>query len=129
MIKDVDDRPQADELSPQQRELFDQLLAADDMELAREPIPARGDAGAVPLSFAQQRLWFLHQLDPASPAYNMPSALLLEGRLDRGTLHASLADVVRRHESLRTTFEALLGEPVQIIHPEMRVGVPVVDLS
>ncbi|HET7177904.1 MAG TPA: condensation domain-containing protein, partial [Solirubrobacterales bacterium] len=130
MSEEVDSWPQTDELSAEQRELFDQLLASalDDVELGQEPIAPRADAGAVPLSFAQQRLWFLHQLDPASPAYNMPSGLRLEGRLDRGALRASLADIVRRHESLRTTFQTVLGEPVQVVQPEAPVDVPRIDL-
>ncbi|HVR95316.1 MAG TPA: amino acid adenylation domain-containing protein, partial [Thermoanaerobaculia bacterium] len=76
------------------------------------PVP-RG--GALPLSFAQQRLWFLYQLEPESPAYNVPTAVRLEGRLDVPVLAASLGEVVRRHESLRTVFAVAQGEPVQVV--------------
>ncbi|HLL47967.1 MAG TPA: amino acid adenylation domain-containing protein, partial [Longimicrobiaceae bacterium] len=70
-----------------------------------------------PLSFAQQRLWFLYQLDPASPLYNMPAAFRLHGPLDAGALERALAEIVRRHETLRTTFTSEAGEPVQVVSP------------
>ena len=69
--------------------------------------------GGLPLSFAQQRIWFLHCLEPESPAYNMPAALRLTGDLNLPALHQSLNEIVRRHEVLRTTFAAVDGRPVQ----------------
>ena len=72
------------------------------------------DAGLAPLSYAQQRLWFIHQLDPTSPAYNIPLAVRLTGRLDIAVLRATLTEIVRRHEALRTTFSVRDGEPQQI---------------
>src|SRR6185295_15830911 len=82
-----------------------------------------------PLSFAQQRLWFLHLLDPQSSAYNMPFALRLVGQLDIPALERTLNEIVRRHEVLRTTFDALDGEPVQLIATAQRLEVPLTDLS
>src|SRR5215217_772346 len=66
------------------------------------------------LSFAQQRLWFLDQLDPGSAAYNLSTSLRLPGFLDISILKRSLNEIVRRHEALRTTFEFVDGQPAQI---------------
>src|SRR5215813_12339899 len=82
-----------------------------------------------PLSFAQQRLWFLHLLDPQSSAYNMPFALRLAGQLDIPALERALNEIVRRHEVLRTTFDALDGEPVQLIATTQPLDLPLTDLS
>ncbi|HYH81776.1 MAG TPA: amino acid adenylation domain-containing protein, partial [Longimicrobium sp.] len=87
-------------------------------------------SGELPLSFAQQRLWFIDRLEPGSAAYNLPVALRLGGGLDAAGLRWALTEVVRRHEVLRTTFgTGADGEPVQVIHPPAPVAVPVVDLS
>ena len=72
----------------------------------------------LPLSYAQQRLWFIHQLDPASVAYNIPLAVRLSGSARyRCAAARRLTEVVRRHEALRTTFAVHAGEPYQLIHP------------
>ncbi len=81
-----------------------------------------------PLSFAQERLWFLDQLEPGVAAYNMPAAVRLSGQLDPEALAASLTDLARRHETLRTRFAARHGEPVQCIEPAREVALPLVDL-
>ncbi|MXV13445.1 amino acid adenylation domain-containing protein, partial [Xanthomonas sp. LMG 8992] len=81
-------------------------------------IPSTDRAGPLPLSWAQQRLWFLDQLDAAAgAAYHIPTALRLSGQLDLAALQASLDRVVARHESLRTTFVSVEGEPQQVIAP------------
>ncbi|HDQ71832.1 MAG TPA: amino acid adenylation domain-containing protein, partial [Chloroflexi bacterium] len=85
--------------------------------------------GTLPLSFAQQRMWFLNQLEPDSPFYNVPSALRLVGALDVSALEKALSEIVRRHEALRTTFAAVDGEPYQVIHPAQSVTLDVTDLT
>src|SRR5436305_7950486 len=89
--------------------------------------------GALPLSFAQQRLWFIAQLEPDSPLYNMPGALRAEGPLDGAVLAQCLGEIGRRHEALRTVFResdaAPEGSPVQVIRPAEPFPLPVVDLS
>src|SRR6185436_3894811 len=87
------------------------------------------DAGWAPLSYAQQRLWFIHQLDPTSPAYNIPLAVRLSGKLDIAALRATLTEVVRRHEALRTSFSIRAGQPQQIIHPTAQLELPITDLT
>ncbi|MDH3600087.1 MAG: amino acid adenylation domain-containing protein, partial [Candidatus Tectomicrobia bacterium] len=90
-----------------------------------EPVPRSGD---LPLSFAQQRLWFLDQLG-SGDAYNMPLALQFQGPLDVDALHQALSGIVRRHESLRTTFRSEAGTLYQMIHPPAPVALPVVELQ
>ncbi|MEW5927424.1 MAG: non-ribosomal peptide synthase/polyketide synthase, partial [Gemmatimonadota bacterium] len=89
----------------------------------------RDGGEAVPLSFAQQRLWLVDRLEPGSAAYNMPDALRLRGRLDPEALRAGLDVLARRHEALRTTFAERDGGPVQVVHPPARVPLPAVDLG
>jgi amino acid adenylation domain-containing protein len=96
---------------------------------AAAPIPRAPRDGRLELSFAQERLWFLDQLEPGSPAYNMPAALRLSGRLDIAALAAVLGEIGRRHEVLRTTFPASGGRPFQAIAPVPDLAVPVVDLG
>jgi len=81
------------------------------------------------LSFAQQRLWFLAQLEPRSPAYNILSATQIEGPLDTAALEESLTEMSRRHETLRTTFAAEDATPVQIIHPPTELKLQQLDLT
>jgi amino acid adenylation domain-containing protein len=80
-----------------------------------------------PLSFAQQRLWFLDQLQPGNPAYSISFAVHLKGLLHVALLEQSLNEIVRRHEVLRTTFSTAEGQPVQVIAPSLILPLPVVD--
>jgi amino acid adenylation domain-containing protein len=86
-------------------------------------------AGELPLSYAQQRMWFLHQLTPASPAYNLAAGLRLRGALDVPALAGALGDTVRRHEALRTRFPATHGVPRQQIDEVADWPLPIDDLS
>ncbi|HSF39094.1 MAG TPA: amino acid adenylation domain-containing protein, partial [Thermoanaerobaculia bacterium] len=110
-------------------------LAARVEELRREgaplgpPLVPRPDPGPAPLSFAQERLWFLDRLDGSSSAYNLPLAVRLRGPLHPGALASALGEVVRRHEALRTTFVEVEGEPVQLVSLLDLPPLPVVDLS
>ncbi|HYH80907.1 MAG TPA: amino acid adenylation domain-containing protein, partial [Longimicrobium sp.] len=85
--------------------------------------------GALPLSFAQERLWFIDRLEPESAVYNVPVAWRLGGALDEAALERSLGEIVRRHESLRTIFREADGSPVQVIAPFGGFALPVEDLS
>ncbi|HZI16342.1 MAG TPA: amino acid adenylation domain-containing protein, partial [Myxococcus sp.] len=99
------------------------------LEAARPPLVRVPRTGDLPVSFAQQRLWFLSQLEPDSPFYNIPSHLLLEGALDTAALEASLSALCRRHEALRATFASVDGEPVLRLLPELAPRLGSVDLS
>jgi len=92
-------------------------------------IPQAAAADYYPLSFAQRRLWFLDQLAPGIPLYNVPSAMRFRNRLDLKALEKAYSEIVSRHKSLRTTFSTREGEPVQVITPASRQLLPVVDLS
>jgi amino acid adenylation domain-containing protein len=83
----------------------------------------------LPLSFAQQRLWLVDQLEPNSPAYNVPVALRLDGRFDAEAMRGTLSEIVRRHEVLRTTFALRSGRPVQVIGQPEQFELPVLDLG
>jgi amino acid adenylation domain-containing protein/non-ribosomal peptide synthase protein (TIGR01720 family) len=85
--------------------------------------------GAPPLSFAQQRLWFLSHLDSEGASYNLPAAVRLRGRLDILALERALSEVVHRHESLRTTFAEVEGRAVQVVAPSLALTIPRLDLS
>jgi amino acid adenylation domain-containing protein/non-ribosomal peptide synthase protein (TIGR01720 family) len=111
-----------DELNAHRTELVT-LLTAD------APIPRAARDRPLPLSFGQQRLWFAHQLDPRSAAYNIPLAARLSGPLDPGALRRAIEDVTARHEVLRTTVSATDGVPAQRIRPPAPVPLPVADVT
>src|ERR1700730_936851 len=81
-----------------------------------------------PASFAQQRLWFLDQLDPGKSVYNMLYAVRLNTRLDVDALRRSLNEIVKRQESLRTTFASENGQPMQVSAPALQLDLPMTDL-
>jgi amino acid adenylation domain-containing protein len=93
------------------------------------PVTAVDRDGPMPLSSAQERLWFLHRMDPASPVYNIPVALRIGGALNPAALERALGEVVRRHESLRTTFHEAGNAPVQAIAPFDGFSLAVDDLT
>jgi amino acid adenylation domain-containing protein len=104
-------------------------LSAEKRELLALALQQQGEEfNSFPLSFAQQRLWFLDQWLPANPAYNTPGAIRLTGALRLQALQQSIATIIGRHEILRTTFAAVAGQPVQIIRPTMRLPLPLLDL-
>lgn len=81
-----------------------------------------------PLSFGQQRLWFLNRLEPESPVYNIPAAFRLAGRLDAAAFERALNTIIERHEILRTSFGTVDGAPFQIVSPSIRITIPTTDL-
>ncbi len=103
------------------------LIHAPNTEAAIAPIARSQEY--FPLSFAQERLWFLHQLDPHSSSYIIPMAVRLVGELNQAALHASLNDLVDRHEGLRTMFVLHNDQPVQVIQPSMQIELPRYDLQ
>ncbi len=121
----------SDGLSPTQR-VKQPLASGGPTRIRSEVIKPRSSADSSPLSFAQQRLWVLHQIEPESPAYNVPKALRLTGELDVDALQRSLNAVIRRHEVLRTRFEYDLvgGHSTQVVaDDETRLDLPVLDIS
>ncbi|NJO96593.1 MAG: amino acid adenylation domain-containing protein [Pleurocapsa sp. CRU_1_2] len=93
------------------------------------PIQPRSDGEQVPLSWGQERLWFLARLEESSATYNMSGAIRLSGQLDLNALQQALSEIVRRHEVLRTSFSTVNGQPIQVIHPEATLKIKVVDLQ
>lgn len=115
------------QLSPEKRALLEaQLLKKAEN---KSQIPRRSRHSPCSLSFAQQRLWFLAQLDPDSAVYNIPIALQFTEALDISALQQALSAVVARHEALRTTFDVIAGEPVQIIGDPRDVELTIIDLK
>ena len=87
------------------------------------------DRSSLPLAFAQQRLWFLDQFEHGSANYNIPCAYRIRGSLNIGALRHALNEVVRRHESLRTTFAMQGDVPVQVIAPDLELAIPLLEAN
>ena len=124
------------------RDVFDaptlaQLAVAIDLKrqspdaesLTFAPLAHNSTAKPLPLSFAQQRLWFMEQLAPANVAYYLPSALRLSGPLNRAALKQAFTEIIRRHEVLRTTFVIVDGQPAQVVGPAFDLPMPTIDLQ
>lgn len=116
-------------LSNEDLDLLAYLLAEEGVEVDEFPLIPRREPGVeVPLSFAQQRLWFLEQLQPGNPVYHLPTAVRVTGPLEIAALEKALAGIVQRHEILRTTF-TVDDNPRQVIAPFSQSSVRVLDLS
>ncbi len=130
-MTDTDIAKRIAELPPEKRALlFQQLQKQKEKEPAAEPqrIPRQPrESETYPLSFAQQRLWFLNNFEPESPEYNIPQAFRIEGDLDPAVMQRALREVVRRHETLRTTFRSIEGTPAQVIAQVVDMEVPYAD--
>lgn len=117
-------------LSRQKYELVQVLLQEQGFDIHQLLIlPQPREQLIFPLSLAQQRLWLLDQLDPGNPAFNLPEAVTLSGPLDHAALEQSLNALIQRHESLRTTFRLVDGQPAQIIAPAAPLSLALFDLS
>ncbi|MDI1443026.1 non-ribosomal peptide synthetase [Polyangium sp. 6x1] len=117
-------------LSPEKRALVEKRLRGERIESApRFVIPRRPGNGPGPLSFSQQRLWFIQELDKESAAFNEIAVLHLSGPLDTAAFERAIHEIVRRHEILRTTFMAPEGTPAQIVAREVGPCVSFVDLG
>src|SRR5262245_21382595 len=123
-VREVFEHPRVEELA----RVVEAAMRRDQGTMA-PPIRRVERSGTLPLSFAQQRLWFLDQMEPGNAAYNLPSALRLSGELDISLLKRTFSEVAKRHESLRTVFASGTGEPEQIIQEASGVQLPVIDLS
>ncbi|WP_375480028.1 amino acid adenylation domain-containing protein [uncultured Nostoc sp.] len=123
-------------LSPEQRIIFEKRLKQKELNQLQKPetskikITRRKNSKDLPLSFAQQRLWFFQQLNPESSAYNVFNALHIEGQLNIAVLEKVFTEIVSRHENLRTTFTTdSEGQPIQVISSSHPLIIPIVDLK
>src|SRR5215211_826480 len=117
-------------LSPTQRALLLKELQKEAAQKNGEhKITRRSEAGPIPLSFSQQGLWFVSQMNPNTPLYNVPEAVHLSGQLNVEALEQSLNEIIRRHDALRTRFMVAARQPVQICAPSRRLYLKIVDLG
>ena len=117
------------QLSARKKAILDALLAQEGMAPSEDRIPKRKESGPAPLSFAQQRLWFFDQFEPASFAYNLVTAVSLRGKLDISALQKGFDEMARRHEALRTTFDFRDGQPVQIISEQHSIPLQQTEIT
>lgn len=117
-------------MSPEKRELFEMMLMEQGVDLSEILIvPQKRDGNKFPLSFSQQRLWFLDQMEPGSPLYNIPSVIKIKGKVNTEALEKSFNKVIERHEVLRSYFRKDNGEPQQIIMPRLYLTLNLIDLQ
>jgi amino acid adenylation domain-containing protein len=117
-------------LSQARRDLLARRLRGDaGASLAQIVIPSRPAHAPARASFAQERLWFLHQLDPDSPAYNMHEAYRVQGDLNTSALERAVQAIILRHEALRTTFAEVDGQLLQIVAPQASFSIHQLDLT
>ncbi len=117
-------------LSPEKQKLMQLLLKEQNIDITEFRIlPVSRNTNRFQLSYVQQRIWFLEQLEPGIPLYNNPAALMLKGKLNVAAMQRALLEMSRRHEVLRTTFASEKGKPVQIIHPELKLNLEQLDFS
>lgn len=118
------------DISPEAQELFQMLLQQQGIDTQLSPtITKRTITSPCQLSFAQQRLWFLQQLNPQNAVYNMPAAIRIQGKLNIPALSQTFQAIGQRHEILRTAFVTIDGQPVQVITPTSSLSLSVVDLQ
>jgi hypothetical protein len=122
------------------RSLFERATVRELAEVVMEELKVEGEVESpemvrvsreaeLPLSYAQQRLWFMQELEPESWAYNIPTAVRIVGALDTAALRQSLREIARRHEVLRTSFESREGKPVQVIHDSIEAELSMIDVN
>jgi amino acid adenylation domain-containing protein len=114
---------------PGQQQLWNTMRSALNSARTGSPIEPVERDQTLPLSFAQQRFWFIEQLSAESAVNNLRLAFSLIGRLDLNALTLSLTEIVRRHEILRTTFEVVAGQPTQVINHDLTLTLPIIDLQ
>ncbi|HEX6747470.1 MAG TPA: amino acid adenylation domain-containing protein [Longimicrobium sp.] len=127
-MSDTTTGAKADRLAEAKRLLLEKRLRGEVKRAPRETIGKAPGGPAYPMSYQQEQLWFLDQLQPGSPFYNIPGASLVSARIDVPTLERALGEVVRRHEGLRTVFRLVDGKPMQIVQPPYPVSIEVEDL-
>ncbi|HVZ39800.1 MAG TPA: condensation domain-containing protein [Candidatus Kapabacteria bacterium] len=128
-MKDNERLARLNRLSPAKRALLMEKLREEGRQRKGTGIGRYERNGPIPQTFAQQRLWFLDRLQPGGSFYNMPECARLEGRLDLDRFNRCFNDIIRRHESLRTTFGMHDGLPVQIIAPELELAIELIDVE
>src|ERR1044072_6990513 len=128
-MKTIDRFERLKRLSPEKRaQLLKAIMDEKSSSEKATKIPRRPQPDIIPLSFAQQRLWFIEKLEPGTAVFNMPTAIRLEGSLDVEALERALSEILRRHETLRARFSEVDGRPVQTIDPAEPLNITHIDI-